>query len=118
MYSSAALLLDERPGAFTQDGETVTVRVAGNALEALDVRDGDHVVIAKGREPEFGDLAALCIAGGAPTLWKTYPEGESPEDESGGGRLHLSNGRGRWTVPAKNVEVIGVVLAVLRKFGG
>ena len=113
MYSSAALLLGERPGAFTQDGETVTVRVAGNALEALDVRDGDHVVLAKGREPEFGDLAALCVAGGAPTLWKTYPE----DDGSGEGRLHLSNGRGRWTVPAKNVEVLGVVVAVLRKFG-
>ena len=80
----------------------------GNALEALDVRDGDRVVVVKGRVPEFGDLAALCVAGGARTLWKVFPEGE---------RMHLSNGRGRWTVPAKNVEAIGVVVAVLRKFG-
>ena len=118
MYSSAALLLDEtRAGGgarSAEDGDAFTVRVAGNALEALDVRDGDRVVVVKGRVPEFGDLAALCVAGGARTLWKVYPEG----DDSTGGRLHLSNGRGRWTVPAKNVEAIGVVVAVLRKFGG
>jgi SOS-response transcriptional repressor LexA len=106
MSLDAVLLLDQAPGAFAPDGETLTVRVAGHALEALDVRDGDRVVVAKGRVPEFGDLAALCLAGGARTLWKVYPEGD---------RLHLSNGRGRWTVLARDVETIGVVVAVLRR---
>lgn len=113
MSSNAALLIDEAPGAFTQEGDTVTVRVVGSALEALDIHDGDRVVVVKGREPEFGDLAALHVAGGALTLWKIYPEGADAED----GRLHLSNGRGRWTVPAKNVEAFGVVVALLRRLG-
>ena len=113
MVSNAALLLDEAAGAFAPEGDTITVRVAGSALEALDIRDGDRVVVVKGRTPEFGDLAALRVDGGARTLWKVYPEGD---------RLHLSNGRaargeGRWTVPAQNVEVVGVVVAVLRRFG-
>ncbi|MDJ0522348.1 MAG: S24 family peptidase [Planctomycetota bacterium] len=108
MVSNAALLLDEAAGAFAPEGDTITVRVAGNALEALDIRDGDRVVVVKERTPEFGDLAALRVDGGARTLWKVYPEGD---------RLHLSNGRGRWTAPAKNVEVVGVVVAVLRRFG-
>ena len=106
MSLDAVLLLDEATGVFAPDGETLTVRVAGHALDALDVRDGDRVVLAKGRVPEFGDLAALSLDGGARTLWKVYPEGD---------RLHLSNGHGRWTVPAKNVEMIGVVVAVLRR---
>ncbi len=105
---AAALLLDEVPGAFRPDGETVTVRVVGNALEALDVRDGDHVVVLKGRVPEFGDLVALSVDGGARTLWKVYPEGA---------HMHLSNGRARWTVPTANVEPMGVVVAVIRRFG-
>ena len=119
MSSNAALLIDEAPGVFTPEGQTVTVRVVGSALEALDIHDGDRVVVVKGREPEFGDLAALRIAGGALTLWKIYPEGD---------RLHLSNGRVagrrvsgrqcRWTVPAKDVETVGVVVAVLRRLGG
>jgi SOS-response transcriptional repressor LexA len=113
MSSNAALLIDEAPGAFTPEGETITVRVVGSALEALDVHDGDRVVVVKGRAPEFGDLAALRIAGGALMLWKVYPEG----DDASGRRLHLSNGRGRWTVPAQNVETVGVIVAVLRRLG-
>jgi len=109
MCMNAALLLEDAPGAFASDGETFTVRVAGNALEALDVRDGDRVVVVRGRTAEFGDLAALSVDGGARTLWKVHPEGE---------HVHLSNGRGRWTVPARNVETVGVVVAVLRRLGG
>jgi len=131
MLAHAALLLDERPGTIPGRGiaatvrvaataspagvaptstaptSTVRARVAGNALEALDVRNGDHVVLLKGRTPEFGDLAALHVDGGATTLWKVYPEGD---------HLHVSDGLRRWTLLARDVEAVGVVVAVLRRF--
>jgi len=111
MSGRAALLLNECPG-LPPDGDAapsraVQARVAGNALEGLDVRDGDHVMLLKGRAAEFGDIAALRVDGGATTLWKVHPEGE---------HVHLSDGRRRWTLPARNVETVGVVVAVLRRF--
>jgi SOS-response transcriptional repressor LexA len=97
--------------AFAPGRDTTLARVVGDGLEALDVLDGDHVVLVRRESAEHGDLAAVLDAlpedGGRASLWKVYPEGD---------RLRLSVGRpgfGRFTGPAPRVD--GVVVAVLRR---
>jgi len=90
---------------FVLDGLTSITVVPDNALEALDVRAGDHVVVVHGRSVEHGDLALL-EEDGAEAIWKVYPEGTD---------LILSTGRDRRTVTASAVRVLGVVVGVLRR---
>jgi len=83
--------------------------VAGDALRAFDVRDGDHVVLARRECAEHGDLAAVLDGDACATLWKVRPEGD---------RLRLSVGHpglDRWTGPHPRVQ--GVVVAVVRRLG-
>src|SRR6187402_806635 len=100
---------------FAPGRETAFARVQGDALRALDVLDGDHVVLVRRDRAEHGDVAAVLdvnLGGaGCATLWKVYPE---PADEGAEGeRLRLSVGRpgfGRVTGP--NPRIHGVVVAV------
>jgi SOS-response transcriptional repressor LexA len=98
----------ERPSPFAPGRETSLSRVAGNALAALDVRDGDHVVLVHRETAEHGDLAAVLDDRGEATLWKVYPEA---------GALRLSTGRpGEERRVAPPPRIHGVVVAVLRRF--
>jgi hypothetical protein len=90
---------------FDRDGSTAEITLPDDALEALDLRRDDRVIVAYGRTAEHGDLA-LIEEDGAEALWKVYPE----LDE-----LILSTGVDRRTVPASSVRVLGVALAVLRR---
>ncbi len=99
----------ERSNPFAPGRDVAFARVEGDALSALDIRDGDHVVLVRRDTAEHGDVAAVLDAEGRATLWKVYPEG-------GGLRLSLGRpGFGRLTGP--DVRVHGVVVAVLRRFG-
>lgn len=91
---------------FGRDGSTAETTVPDDALAALDVRRGDRVVVAYGRAADHGDLA-LIEEDGAEALWKVYPEGDE---------LHLSTGAARRTVRMRSVRVLGVALAVLRRW--
>lgn len=44
---------------------TVFARVAGDALAALEIRDGDHVVLERRDHVEHGDVAAVLDARGS-----------------------------------------------------
>lgn len=82
-------------------------RVAGDGLRALDVRDGDHVVLAHREAAEHGDIAAVIEGQGPACLWKVYPE-------AGGLRLSLGH-PALEHVAAAGARVQGVVVAVLRR---
>jgi hypothetical protein len=100
-------------GLFSPGRDTVLARVAGDGLRALDVRDGDHVVLARREHANHGDLAAVLDAAGHAFLWKVYPEADGPE---GPERLRLSSGPpalDRLADPGSRVH--GVVVAVLRR---
>lgn len=93
---------------FSPGRDTGVARVVGDGLRALDVRDGDHVVLARREAAEHGDLAAVLDEEERAWLWKVYPEGD---------RLRLSMGHPgleRLTAPGPRVQ--GVVVAVLRSF--
>ena len=86
--------------------EVGVARVVGDGLRALDVRDGDHVLLARRERAEHGDLAAVLDDRERAWLWKVYPEGD---------RLRLSMGHpGLERLSAPNPRVQGVVVAVLR----
>ncbi len=90
---------------FAPDGRTTTATIPDDALEALDVRAGDEVVVVHGRSPEHGDLA-LIEEDGAEAIWKVYPEGSE---------LRLSTGSVHRRVPLDSVRVLGVVVGLLRR---
>jgi SOS-response transcriptional repressor LexA len=92
---------------FVPGREVAFARVEGDALRALDVRDGDHVVLARRDAAEHGDVAAVLDGEGRATLWKVYPDGD---------RLRLSLGLpGPWRTTPRDAKVHGVVVAVLRR---
>lgn len=96
-----------RPSPFLAGRDTVFARLAGDGLAALDLHDGDHVVLARRREVEHGDIAAIVDLDGQVTLWKAYPEE---------GALRLATGRpGHERRLAPPPPIHGVVVAVLRK---
>ena len=101
------LVAADRPNPFAPGCETVLARVAGDGLRALDVRDGDHVVLVRRESAEHGDLAAVLDDHGQAALWKVYPEA---------GALRLSTGRpGEERSIAPPPSIHGVVVAVLRR---
>jgi len=104
------LLAPEVQGRFAPGRDTTLARVAGDGLRAFDVRDGDHVVLARRESAEHGDLAAVLDAEGHAWLWKVYPEGD---------RLRLSMGHPSLErLSPVGARVQGVVVAVLRRFAG
>ena len=87
--------------------ETAFARVRGDALAALGIRDGDHVVLVRREEAASGDVAAVLDERGEATLWQVYPEGDA---------LRLSTGRPgeeQRVSPAPRIQ--GVLVAVLRR---
>jgi len=104
------LVVPERPGPFLAGRETVFAKVEGHGLSALEIHDGDHVVLVRRLEAEHGDIAAVLDERGQATLWKVYPEP---------GALRLSTGRAgeeRRISPPPRIH--GVVVALLRRSGG
>jgi SOS-response transcriptional repressor LexA len=106
-FEPVRLIAPDRAGPFVPGRETALAKVAGHGLEALEIRDGDHVVLVRRDHAEHGDLAAVLDDRGQATLWKVYPEPDA---------LRLSSGRPgaeRRIRPPPRIQ--GVVVAVLRR---
>ena len=96
------------PSRFAAGRGVALAKVQGDGLRALDVRDGDHVVLVRREEAEHGDLAAVIEGDEPASLWKVFPERQS---------LRLSMGHPAFDHPAApGARVQGVVVAVLRRF--
>ena len=75
------------------------------------IRDGDFVIVEKGRDPRDGDTVVALLYRREATLKKLYREGEhirlQPANESFPPIL----------VHASQVEVQGIVIGVMRRYG-
>lgn len=100
------LVRADRPSPFAAGRGIALARVRGDGLRALDIRDGDHVVLARRDRAEHGDLAAVLEDDGPACLYKVFAEGEG---------LRLSMGHPAFDRPSHpGARVQGVVLGVLR----
>jgi len=74
------------------------------------ILDGDYVLVEKTKVAHNGDIVVALVEGTDATLKRLYREGENI-------RLQPSNARMKpIIVPAKDVEVQGRVIGVLRKY--
>ena len=95
---------------FTRSKEVFALEVRGESMQDEHILDGDYVLVEKTKTAHNGDIVVALVEGTDATLKRLYREGENI-------RLQPSNARMKpIIVPAKNVEVQGRVIGVLRKY--
>ena len=86
------------------------LRVRGDSMIDEQIRDGDFVVVERRSEARDGETVVAVVAGGEATLKKWQRRGATV-------RLVPANARMRpIEVPARDVEVRGVVRGLLRRY--
>ena len=95
---------------FTRSKEVFALEVRGESMQDEHILDGDYVLVEKTKSAHNGDIVVALVEGTDATLKRLYREGENI-------RLQPSNARMKpIIVPAKDVEVQGRVIGVLRKY--
>lgn len=91
-------------------GEHYVLRVAGDSMIDEGIFDGDYVVVQLREEAEVGEMV-VALVGDEATLKHFYPEGAQV-------RLQPANpNMDPIYVPADQVQIQGVVVGLMRKFG-
>jgi repressor LexA len=99
------------PPGFAGRGETFALRVRGMSMTGDGILDGDIIVVEKRRRAENGALAVVLVDGAEATVKRFYQRGGSVT-------LRPSNPEMEDIVlPAARVEVSGVVVGLLRRYG-
>ena len=97
------------PESFVRRRNTYALKVTGDSMIDEGILDGDHIVVEERPEPNNGDMVVASIDGEA-TVKRFYRE-------RGGVRLEPANPRYKpIIVRDRDVQVRGVVVAVLRKY--
>jgi repressor LexA len=95
---------------FTRSKEVFALEVRGESMQDEHILDGDYVLVEKTKTAHNGDIVVALVEGTDATLKRLYREGENI-------RLQPSNARMKpIIVPAKDVQVQGRVIGVLRKY--
>jgi len=95
---------------FTRSKEVFAIEVRGESMQDEHILDGDYVLVEKTKTAHNGDIVVALVEGTDATLKRLYREGENI-------RLQPSNARMKpIIVPAKDVQVQGRVIGVLRKY--
>ncbi|HWH57239.1 MAG TPA: transcriptional repressor LexA [Terriglobales bacterium] len=95
---------------FTRSKEVFALEVRGESMQDEHILDGDYVLVEKTKIAHNGDIVVALVEGTDATLKRLYREGENI-------RLQPSNARMKpIIVPAKDVQVQGRVIGVLRKY--
>jgi repressor LexA len=95
---------------FTRSKEVFALEVRGESMQDEHILDGDYVLVEKTKVAHNGDIVVALVEGSDATLKRLYREGENI-------RLQPSNAKMKpIIVAAKNVEVQGRVIGVLRKY--
>lgn len=95
---------------FTRSKDVFALEVRGESMQDEHILDGDYVLVEKTKIAHNGDIVVALVEGTDATLKRLYREGENI-------RLQPSNARMKpIIVPAKDVEVQGRVIGVLRKY--
>ena len=96
---------------FTGSGTSFALEVRGNSMIDDHICDGDLILLEKITQPRDGDIVVALVAGNETTLKRFYRE---PGDQV---RLQPANSTLKpIVVPAKDVQIQGRLLAVLRKY--
>src|SRR5690349_17641308 len=96
---------------FAGDGNTFALEVRGNSMIDDHICDGDLILLERVTQARDGDIVVALVAGNETTLKRFYRE--SPETV----RLQPANSTLKpIIVPARDVQIQGRLLAVLRKY--
>jgi repressor LexA len=96
---------------FAGNGNTFALKVRGNSMIDDHICDGDVILLQKVNQAQDGDIVVALVAGCETTLKRFYRESGDMV------RLQPANSEMEpILVPAKDVEIQGRLLAVLRKY--
>ena len=96
---------------FTGNGDTFALEVRGNSMIDDHICDGDKILLERVKQARDGDIVVALVAGSDATLKRFYREANDMV------RLQPANATIKpILVPAKDVEIQGRLLAVLRKY--
>ena len=96
---------------FTGNGDTYALEVRGNSMIDDHICDGDMILLEKVKQARDGDIVVALVAGSDATLKRFYREAGDMV------RLQPANATIKpILVPARDVEIQGRLLAVLRKY--
>ena len=96
---------------FAGNGDTFALEVRGNSMIDDHICDGDMILLERVTQARDGDIVVALVAGSETTLKRFYRE---PGDMV---RLQPANATLRpILVPARDVQIQGRLLAVLRKY--
>ena len=95
---------------FTRSKDVFALEVRGESMQDEHILDGDYVLVEKTKIAHNGDIVVALVEGTDATLKRFFREGENI-------RLQPSNAKMKpIIVPARNVEIQGRVIGVLRKY--
>jgi repressor LexA len=95
---------------FVRSKEVFVLEVSGESMQDEHIVDGDYVLVEKSKVAHNGDIVVALVEGTDATLKRFYREGDTI-------RLQPSNAKMKpIMVPARNVEIQGRVIGVLRKY--
>src|SRR6516162_7388363 len=95
---------------FAGDGNTFALEVRGNSMIDDHICDGDMILLERVSQARDGDIVVALVAGSETTLKRFYREGDTV-------RLQPANAALKpIIVPAREVQIQGRLLAVLRKY--
>ena len=95
---------------FTRSKDVFVLEVRGESMQDEHILDGDYVLVEKTKIAHTGDIVVALVEGSDATLKRFYREGDKI-------RLQPSNARMKpIIVPARDVEIQGRVIGVLRKY--
>ena len=95
---------------FTRSKEVFVLEVNGDSMQDEAILSGDYVLVEKAKTAHNGDIVVALVEGSDATLKRFYREGDKI-------RLQPSNAKMKpIIVPAKDCEVQGRVIGVLRKY--
>ena len=90
--------------------EVFVLEVSGESMQDEHILNGDYVLVEKTKIAHNGDIVVALVEGTDATLKRFYREGDKI-------RLQPSNAKMKpIIVPARNVEIQGRVIGVLRKY--
>ena len=96
---------------FTGNGDTYALEVRGHSMIDDHICDGDMILLEKVKQARDGDIVVALVAGSDATLKRFYREAGDMI------RLQPANATIKPIfVPARDVEIQGRLLAVLRKY--
>ena len=97
-------------GDFTGSKDVFVLQVRGDSMQDEAILDGDYVLVEKTQTAHNGEIVVALVSGADATLKRLYREGENT-------RLQPSNATMKpIIVPARDVQVQGRVIGVLRKY--